>query len=117
TLDSQGRATKIATPDGAVITLTLDGHGQVTVLTDPIARVATFTYAYGASAGDMTQITYPDGSHTDFTYDGTYHNVTKITDTMGNSTTVSYSGSHPSKIENAKNEVTTLVWSSSLLQS
>ena len=117
TLDGQGRTTKLQTPDGGVTTYTLDAAGHVIVLADPLDRVTTFTYGTGAAADNLLQVTNPDNSNEYFAYDATFHEVTQVTDTLGNITTYTLDGTGDvTSMEDAKGEVTTYAWSSGLLQ-
>src|SRR5438132_11840662 len=74
TLDALGRMSKLQTPDGGAQTWQLDSAGQPTVYTDPINRVTTYQYQYGSGKGDLTQITFPDGSNKQFQNDSTFPN-------------------------------------------
>ena len=56
--------------------------------TDGLNRVTTYTYAYGSGKGDLTQITYPDGSTDQFQYDGTFHHLTRYQNTLNQVTTL-----------------------------
>src|SRR6516164_2102056 len=62
TLDSAGRLLKLQTPDGATQSWVRDFDGQVTGATDGLGRTTTYTYQYGAGLGDLTQVTFADGS-------------------------------------------------------
>jgi RHS repeat-associated protein len=115
-LDSQGRGTKLTTPDGGVTTYALDSAGHVTVLTDPMNRVTS--YSYGASTDNLTQVTYSDSSTQQYAYDSTYNKVTQSTDTRSNITTYTLDSSNGdvTRVKDALGNVTTMTYSTGLLQ-
>jgi len=118
TLDSLGQPTKIQTPDGGVQTTQYDFAGQPTVETDALGRVTTYTYQYGAGAGELTQVTNPDGSTTRYQYDPTFHQVALEQDPLGRVTTYTYNSQGDLiTTTNPLGGVTTDVWSNGLLQS
>ena len=72
--------------------------GQLTSITDPAARTATVTYDANGQLSSITQPD-PDGAGslaapvTSFTYDGTTHRLTKVTDPLNHDTSFTY-GTH-----------------------
>src|SRR5262249_45574047 len=91
---------------------------QPVVSTDPLGRVATYTYQYGSGDGDLIQITNPDGTLIHYQYDPTFHQVAAEQDELGRRTTYTYN-SQGDRIAatDALGGVTTDVWSNGLLQS
>src|SRR5262249_10973301 len=118
TLDLSGQPLKVQTPDGATRTWTRDFAGQATSATDALGHTTTFTYLYGAGAGDLTRIDYPDGTNEQVQYDATCHHLAVRQDQRGNKTTYTYDGTTGDllAVRNALNQVTTQTWSSGLLQ-
>src|SRR5207249_1624347 len=103
---------QLKTPDNATQNFTLDSAGQVTVSSDPLSRVTSFTYSYGSGKGDLTQIQHPDGSLETFQYDGTFHKLTQQQDTLNHYFTYTYSGTGDLlTIKNPLGQVTTATWS------
>jgi len=94
TLDTQGRATKLQTPDGGTQQWTRNAAGLPTTYTDALYRVTTYTYAAssGASADDVTAIDHPDGGSDQYTYDATYHKAHTHVDPLNHTTTYGYDG-------------------------
>src|SRR5262249_22829904 len=119
TLDTQGRATQTQTPDGAIWSTPRDFAGNVTTVTDPFSRTTKYDYSYGSGLGDLTQITFPDGSTQKYQYDGTYHLPTVTIDPLGNLTSMAYDGGtgELTSILTPTGERTTLTWSGGLLES
>jgi YD repeat-containing protein len=118
TLDLMGRLLQLKLPDGATHTWARNDHGQVTLYTDPLNRVTTYTYAMPAN-GDVTRIDYPDGSTYQYQYHATFHLVTQIQDPLNRLTTFTYDAQTADllTIRDALNQVTTQTWSNGLLQS
>jgi RHS repeat-associated protein len=125
TLDGMGRTTKLQTADGATQSWLRDAAGQPTTYTDPLNHVTTSTFDYNTGKGDLTQVTYPDGSTQQFQYDGTFHNMTVSVDGNGNRTTMAYDATTGdlTTLTNALNQTTTYAYlqtggrSNGLLQS
>jgi RHS repeat-associated protein len=118
TLSNVGSAVVLQTPDGGTTTMTRDFAGQVTAYTDALNRTSTYTYQYGTGKGDLTQVTYPDGSYVQYGYEQTYHHVTSYRDTLAHLTTLAYSSTGDlTTYTNALNQTTTLAWSNGLLTS
>jgi len=118
TLDSLGRTTKLQTPDGGVQAWQRDQAGQEFVYVDPISRVTSYQYQYGSGAGDLKQVTNPDGSVKQYQYDGTFHNLTQSQDTLHHLSTMTYDAITGDLLTttNALNQATTMTWSSGLLR-
>ena len=86
--------------------------------TDPLGRVTTYTYQYGAGDGELTQVTNPDGTTIRYQYDPTFHQVTQETDELGRVTTYTYNSQGDLiTTTDALGGVTTDAWSNGLLQS
>ena len=81
-LDALGRVTEEIDANNATTTYLRDFAGQVTEMTDPLGGVTTYQYSYGSGDGDLTQVTYPDGSYATFSYSATYHKLTGERDTQ-----------------------------------
>jgi RHS repeat-associated protein len=90
TLDTLGRLLHAATPDGAQIDRPLDFAGNPTNVTDPLGRTTTYAYQYGSGLGDLTGMTFPNGTSEQFQYDTTFHKPTVEVDALGNRTTMAY---------------------------
>ncbi len=113
TLDGQARLTKLETPDGAAWNYGVDSHGQTATITDPISRVTTMAYSYGTGKGDLTQVTFPDGSTNQYAYDSTYHQLTQFTDTLNHLTTYSLNGTgDATQVKDALGNLVTMTYSS-----
>jgi virginiamycin B lyase len=107
TFDAVGRLIKEQNPDGSVDKWTRDFAGNVTSFTDGLNHTTSYAYQYGANGkADMIQETFPDGSVEKFQYNSTFHEITQITDTLGNITTMTYNGTGDlTNITNALNQV------------
>jgi RHS repeat-associated protein len=119
TIDTLGRLSKVQTPDGGTQSWALDSHEQMSTYTDQLNRVTTYTYDYSTSgAGDLTQVTYPDGTIGTIQYEQTFHQPTQITDQANNLTTMTYNTSTGDllTIKDAAGDVTSLTWTGGLLQ-
>jgi len=68
TFDGNGRLIAQADRNGNTLTITRDGQGRVTQLTEPAGRQLTFSYS-GTSLS-VSQITDPLGRTVSYTYDG-----------------------------------------------
>src|SRR5205807_1845434 len=92
--------------------------GQVVDYTDPINRVTTYMNQYGSGAGDLKQITNPDGSTQQYQYEGTFHHLTQQQDTLQHLTTMTYDSTTGDLLTttNALNQTATQTWSTGLLQ-
>src|SRR5207237_9768360 len=55
-LDGRGRLLQMVQPDGATTTSRRDFVGQVVAAVDPVNIPTLYPYAYGASAGDLTEM-------------------------------------------------------------
>ncbi len=118
TLDLLGRLLQQATPDGAVQQWQRDAAGQPTTFTDPLNRVTSYTYQYFSGKGDLTQVTYPDGTTNQYQYDSTFHHQTVSVDERGDRTTMTYNTTTGDllTVTNPLNQVTSYTWSSGLQQ-
>jgi RHS repeat-associated protein len=120
--DVRGYLTQRVTSNGGSGTLTetwtRDLAEQPTRYTDARSNATNYSYLYGASAGDLTGVTFADGSQLGFAYDQTFHKPTVITDQRGNKTTQTYNATTGdlTTITDAQNRVTTFSWSGGLLQ-
>jgi YD repeat-containing protein len=114
-LDTLGRPLQTTTADGAVQSWTRNAAGDPTAYTDPLNRQTL--YAYNLTA-DLTQITYPDGTTTNYQYELTFHQVTQVQDALGNLTKSSYdpiTGDLLTQTD-ALNNVTAYTWANGLKQ-
>jgi RHS repeat-associated protein len=118
TLDRLGDLLKLQTPDGVSQSWQVDFAGQAVTTTDALGRTTTYSYLYGASAGDLSNVFFPDGSSAGFGYDATFHKLTGVVDQRGQATDFSYDGTTGDllTVTNALNQVTTQTWSGGLLQ-
>ena len=93
TLDAQGRILTQETPDGTKLNWSRNKYGDVTTYTDAKENLTTYTYAYDAAADggddppanqtdDLMSVTAPDQGTISYTYDGKYHNVLTMTQTV-----------------------------------
>jgi RHS repeat-associated protein len=82
TYDANGRPKKIIDPNGLVTLLGYDPRGRLTSRTSGAEKTS---YKYD-KAGNLIQVTQPDGSYLKYTYDMA-HRLTKITDAFGDSIT------------------------------
>jgi YD repeat-containing protein len=92
--DGAGRLTALTLGDGGVWTYDRNWAGQVTRFEDPLGQETFYEYdetfyEYDAE-GDLVQITLPDESTQEFTYDSTFHRVTSVTNEEGLTTTYTY---------------------------
>src|SRR5262249_4382000 len=77
-----------------------------------------YSYMYGSGKGDMLSETFPDNSSHLYQYEQTYHKLTQATDSLGRTTQYAYNTtSDLTTVTDALSQVTTMVWSSGLLQS
>jgi RHS repeat-associated protein len=88
TMDILGRTTMLETPDGGngllTETWTLNVAGLPLTYTDAQGNVTSYVYA---ANGDVTQITYPDLTEEQYTYDPTFNEPLTDTDRRGFVTT------------------------------
>jgi YD repeat-containing protein len=82
-LDSQARPLEEDAADGGIWKWARDGDGRVTVATDALSRVTTYTRD---PAGYVTQELLPDGNSLTSAYQGAFHALTLAVDERGNST-------------------------------
>src|SRR5438105_3193860 len=78
-----------------------------------------FTYGPGnPGLGDLTKVTFADGTTEQFQYDSKFHKTTVVQDQLGNLTSYSYDSTTGDllTIKNALSQITTLTWSNGLLQ-
>ena len=101
--NQSGYLLSIGDRNGNQITITYDGSNRIATITDPAGRVLTFNYANSAlpnqvssiqdsvgviatytydANGNLTQVTYADGSFLAMAYDGS-NQLTSVTDTNG----------------------------------
>lgn len=78
--DANGRVGRLVDPNGLITDLTYHPRGWLTSRT---AGGETTRYDYD-NAGQLKQVTLPDGTHISYTYDDA-HRLTGITDSAGNS--------------------------------
>lgn len=79
TYDASGRPLSITDPNGLVTTLTYSARGW---LTSRQVGAELTSYAYDG-VGQLTQVTMPDGSHLQYTYEAA-HRLSQINDGLGN---------------------------------
>jgi len=86
-----GGITKITKPNGAEITMTYDGKGNLLSRIEQINEQtsATWTYQYHPTLNKITKIIDPENNDTAFTYNGD-GNLLKITDALDNETVFEY---------------------------
>lgn len=84
---ADGRVGRITDPNGNATLYTYDGRGRVLTITREGNGTTTYTYN---AAGDITTITQPNGVTATFTYDAVYGRLTRIEDTLGNYSLLSY---------------------------
>ena len=83
-------------------------------MTDPLGGVTTYQYSYGSGDGDLTQVTYPDGSYATFSYSATYHKLTGERDTQNYLTTNLYdSHGNLTSTSDTPGQSTSYTWGSS----
>jgi len=68
TFDGNGRLISQRDRNGNTITISRDGQGRVTTLTEPAGR--SFTVSYSGTALQVSQVTDPLGRTVRYTYDG-----------------------------------------------
>ncbi|WP_379157921.1 RHS repeat-associated core domain-containing protein [Paenibacillus sp. sgz5001063] len=76
----QGTKLETVSTAGASLSLSYDGAGKLTAVTDPTSRQMSFHYS--PASGDLISITDVDGAITHLTYDGSHH-VLSVTDPKG----------------------------------
>jgi len=102
--NTNGFLYQIVDRNGNTQTITWSGN-QITQVTDPVGRKATFTYgAYGY----LSKITDPSGRNTQFAYSG--DNLTSITYPDGKVTAFQYSGGKLSRITADNNSYLTFAY-------
>ena len=118
TMDSQGRALQMKTADGATQSWQRDFAGQVTAATDARSNTTSFSYQYGAGLGDLTKVSYPDGTSQQYQYQATFHEPTVVTDQRSDTTSFTYDATTGDRLteKNALSQVTTYTWSNGLMQ-
>ena len=80
--NGRGQPTSMTQPNGVVTNLTYDVRGRLeTVTADPSGAVAITTFAYD-DAGDITQVTRPNGAYLQYTWDDA-RRLSKIQDNTG----------------------------------
>lgn len=78
--DGQGRVTTLTEPAGRQLTFTYSGTGlQISQVSDPIGRTVRYSYD---GAGRLSTVTDPAGGVTSYTYDAS-HRLLTITDPRG----------------------------------
>lgn len=86
TYTAGGQPTEITDPNGVITTYTYapyDGGLQKLLTSTVDTSGGNYTTTYGHdSAGNLTRITIPDGTHSDYTYDN-FHRLTKVTNANG----------------------------------
>lgn len=82
---SSGRLTTITDPYAKVTTFTYNGSNELQTITDPTGRVATFTH----TGSNLTGVTLPDSSTWAYGYDGSGR-LTQATDPDSHTVTVAY---------------------------
>ena len=94
-------------PGGARWTVTYDGSGRVSFVTDPLVRRTTFSY--DPTSGNITSILDPFGWRTTLTVDGS-NNLAQVISPELCITSLSYAGSHSLRTwTNPLGDVTTFV--------
>ncbi len=109
TFDSAGRQVSLADRNGNTTTYAYNADGMLTSITDPVGLVTTFAWSATNpprlttvtdpagratsfevnDAGELVQITNPDGSTRQFAYDAD-HRLTSQTDAGGHTTSYTY---------------------------
>jgi len=114
-LDTLGRPLQMKTADNAVQSWTRNAAGDPTSYVDQLNR--TTLYAYNATA-DLTQITHPDGTTTNYQYELTFHQVSQIQDALGRLTKSTYDATTGDLLTqtDALNNVTSYTWANGLKQ-
>ena len=111
TYDETGLPTQLTGPEGQLYRYTYDEDGNVTGVVDPLFGETTFTYETALDrldtvtdakdhaidydydpAGNLTRITYEDGTHEDYTHDSA-GNVLTWTNRRGQVVTYAYNAS------------------------
>jgi len=80
--DSSGRVTSVTGPFGHALSFTYDSSNHITAATTPDGETLAYSYANG----NLTRVTYADGSFKQYHYENTSfpHHLTGITDGNGN---------------------------------
>ncbi|MDQ2827636.1 MAG: malectin domain-containing carbohydrate-binding protein [Chloroflexota bacterium] len=76
----------VSSNKGPGVTISRDGQGRITSVTDPLSN--TITYSYDA-AGDLASVTDRDGNATTYHYDGR-HNLLSQTDPTGRTPSIAH---------------------------
>ncbi|MFZ1881509.1 MAG: DUF6531 domain-containing protein [Gaiellaceae bacterium] len=90
TFDGGGRLTAITDRNGYSTTLAYNGSGQLSTVTDSANRALTFTFG---TNGLVSQVTDPAGQSTNYGYDGS-GNLTSVADRLTRATSFGYDSSH-----------------------
>lgn len=109
TISSQGEISKIADPDGRLVSYGYDySTGSRTSIQDGNGNTTSLVYD---TKGNITSIIDPLGNKVQFNYDSN-NNLTKLTDPAGNIYNYEYNGKDLTKITDPKNGVTTFTYNS-----
>lgn len=87
--NSAGQLVRELDRNGYITTLTYDGSGELTAITDQAGRSLTLVY----NSGRISQLTDSIGNTTTFTYDGN-GNMASVTDPLGRIWTFTYDPNH-----------------------
>jgi RHS repeat-associated protein len=108
--DDDERLEKITDSIGRTVTLTYNSSGKLASIKDMKNRNTTFTYV----GDNLTKITYPDASITEFSYVSGTSRLTKVTDQSGISYEINYTNAQVTALSRkgnktvARNDVSTI---------
>ena len=71
---------------------TYDSEGRVTQVTDQAGLVTSYTYL-ASGRPEISKVTYPDGTYTNYSYNATNRRLTSLTDSSGKVVNYSYDSS------------------------
>ena len=91
TFDGNGRLVSQRDRNGNTVTISRDGQGRVTTLTEPAGL--QFTFSYSGTGLQVSQVSDPIGRTVRYSYDGAGRLVS-VTDPLGGITSYTYDASH-----------------------